>query len=230
MCAKTMCAEARIHPTADVEDGALVAAGTVVWRRAHVRAGARIGTGCTIGRGVFVDEGVCLGDRVKVQNDALLYGPARIGDGAFVGPGAVLTNDLYPRAVNVDGTSKCADDWSAVGVVLGAGCSVGARAVLLPGVTVGRWAMIAAGAVVTADVRAFALVAGVPARERGWVGRAGRPLTPLGGGCFRCPVTQEKYVENPDGLTLKDESCSHRSSFRYIDPRSSEGSAEACSR
>lgn len=195
-----MAVEVRVHPSAEVEDGATVGAGTAVWQLAHIRAGAVVGAGCTIGRGVFIDEDVRLGDRVKVQNHALVYRPARVGDGVFIGPAVVLTNDVYPRAVNVDGTSKGAGDWSAVGVTLGEGCAIGARAVLLPGVTVGRWAMVAAGAVVVADVRDFALVAGVPARERGWVGRAGRPLAALGGGVFRCAETGEEYVEERTGL------------------------------
>jgi acetyltransferase-like isoleucine patch superfamily enzyme len=195
-----MAVDVRVHPSAEIEDGARVGADTVVWQLAHIRCGASVGAGCTIGRGVFIDEGVVLGDRVKVQNHALVYRPARVGDGVFIGPAAVITNDQYPRAVNTDGTSKTADDWHAVGVTLSDGCAVGARSVLLPGVTVGRWAMIAAGSVVTRDVRDFAVVVGVPARQRGWVGRAGRPLQALGGGRHRCPATGEEYAEGPEGL------------------------------
>lgn len=194
----------RVHPSAEVEDGARVGAGTTVWHLAHVRRGASVGAGCTLGRGVFIDEGVVLGDRVKVQNYALVYAPARVEDGVFIGPAVVLTNDLYPRAVNVDGTSKTAEDWQAVGVTLREGCAVGARSVLMPGVSVGRWAMVAAGSVVTRDVRDYALVVGVPARERGWVGRAGRPLEALGGGRHRCPETAENYVEGSSGLRLSN--------------------------
>jgi UDP-2-acetamido-3-amino-2,3-dideoxy-glucuronate N-acetyltransferase len=195
-------ATARLHASAEVEDGARVGAGTIVWGLAHLRVGAVVGADCTIGRGVFVDEDVVLGDRVKVQNHALLYRPARIGDGVFVGPAVVLTNDLYPRAVNVDGTSKTSADWQAAGVVLRSGSAIGARSVLLPGVTVGCWAMVAAGSVVTTDVPDYALVAGVPARRRAWVGRAGRPLVAIGGNRFRCPLTEAEYVIGPNGLTL----------------------------
>lgn len=196
--------DVRIHPSAEVEQNAQVGAGTVVWALAHVRHSAVIGAGCTIGRGVFVDEDVVLGERVKVQNHALLYRPARIGDGVFIGPAVVLTNDPYPRAVTVDGARKSVDDWEAVGTTLECGCSIGARSVLLPGVTVGRWAMVAAGSVVTRDVPAHAVVAGSPARPRGWVGRAGTPLEALGGARHRCRVTGEEYVEGPAGLRLAE--------------------------
>jgi len=195
-----MTTEVRVHPSAQVEDGALVGAGTTVWQLAHIREGARVGVGCTIGRGVYIDAGVVLGDRVKVQNYALVYAPARLEDGVFVGPAVVFTNDLYPRAVNADGTSKTAADWEAVGATLREGCAVGARSVLVPGVTVGRWAMVAAGAVVTHDVPDFALVAGLPARQRGWVGRAGRPLEAVGAGRFRCPIGREEYLEESGHL------------------------------
>jgi UDP-2-acetamido-3-amino-2,3-dideoxy-glucuronate N-acetyltransferase len=195
-----MSSDVRVHPSAEVEEGARVGPGSTVWGLAHVRAGASVGAGCILGRGVFVDQGVVLGDRVKVQNYALLYSPARIEDGVFVGPAVVLTNDLYPRAVNPDGNLKTAADWHSVGVVLSQGCAIGARSVLLPGVTVGRWAMVAAGSVVTRDIPDHALVAGVPARHRGWVGRYGRPLQPAGEGRYRCSETGDEYVEGVAGL------------------------------
>jgi len=177
----------RIHPTAEVEPGAQIGAGTSIWHLAQVRDGARVGAGCTLGRGVYIDSDVVVGDRVKIQNYALIYEPARVGDGVFIGPAAVLTNDLYPRAVNVDGSVKSPADWEAVGVTLQEGCSIGARAVLVPGVTVGPWAMVAAGAVVVRDVAPYELVAGVPAHHLGWVGRAGRRLEPDGLARWRCP-------------------------------------------
>ncbi|GAA1069048.1 acyltransferase [Kitasatospora nipponensis] len=186
---------ARIEPSADVDPRARVGAGSTVWHLAQVREDAVIGAQCVIGRGAYVGPGVRIGDRVKVQNHALVYEPAVVEDGVFIGPAVVLTNDLYPRAVGVDGRLKGAADWRARGVTLREGCSVGGRAVLVAGVTVGRWALVAAGAVVHRDVPDFALVAGVPARRIKWVGRAGEPLEPLGADRWRCPRTGEEYHE-----------------------------------
>jgi acetyltransferase-like isoleucine patch superfamily enzyme len=169
--------------------------GTKVWAHSHVRTGARLGRECIVGTAAFIDVGVTLGDRCKVQNQALIYAPAVLGDGVFVGPAAVLTNDIYPRAVNPDGSVKGADDWEALGATLKSGCSVGANAVVVAPAVVGEWATVAAGAVVVDDVPDFALVAGVPARQIGWVGRSGRPLVEDGPGRFRCPATDETYSE-----------------------------------
>jgi acetyltransferase-like isoleucine patch superfamily enzyme len=138
---------------------------------------------------------VRVGDNCKLQNYALIYEPARLADGVFVGPAAVLTNDLHPRAVSPEGTLKGSDDWVAVGVTIGEGASIGARAVCIAPVCIGEWATVAAGAVVTKDVPAFAVVAGVPARQMGWVGEAGHPLKQDDGGSWLCPVTGRRYVE-----------------------------------
>lgn len=188
--------------SADVDPTAQIGPGTSVWHLAQVRDGARIGSGCVIGRGAYIGSGVEMGDNCKVQNYALVYEPAVLEPGVFVGPAAVLTNDTYPRAVNPDGTLKSAHDWQAVGVTLREGSSVGARAVCVAPVTVGRWATVAAGAVVTRDVPDFALVAGVPARRIRWVGRAGVPLEDLGGGGWRCPVSGDLFDEADGVLTL----------------------------
>ena len=132
-----------------------------------LREHAVLGADCIVGRGAYIGEGARLGDNCKVQNYALVYEPARLGDGVFIGPAVVLTNDHFPRAVNPDGTLKSASDWEAVGVTIGTGAAIGARAVCVAPVSVGEWAMVAAGAVVTKDVPAHALVVGVPARRIG---------------------------------------------------------------
>lgn len=143
--------------------------------------------------------GVVIGDNVKLQNYALVYEPARLEDNVFIGPAAVLTNDMYPRSVDVRGKLKRPDDWNALGVVVREGASLGARAVVVAGCSVGRWALVGAGAVVTRDVPDFGLVAGAPARRIGWVGRAGVRLTEYSDGKWRCPQTGELYTEQ-DGV------------------------------
>lgn len=191
----------RISATADVDDDAMIGAGTRVWHLAQVRENASIGEQCIIGRGAYIGPGVRLGDRCKVQNYALVYEPAAVGDGVFIGPAVVFTNDSFPRAVTLDGELKTGDDWELVGVVVHEGAAIGARAVCVAPVTIGRWAMVAAGSVVTADVADFALVAGVPARRIKWVGRAGVPLVDEGAGVFRCPRTGQTFGEVEGILT-----------------------------
>ena len=191
--------DTRVQPSADVDERAEVGAGTSVWHLAQIREDARLGRGCIIGRGAYVGPGVILGDHVKLQNYALVYEPARLEDAVFIGPAAVLTNDTYPRSVGVTGELKRPADWDARGVVVREGASVGARAVILAGVEIGRWALIAAGAVVTRNVPDFGLYAGVPARRIGWVGRAGITLVPDGESRWRCPETGELFTES-EGL------------------------------
>ncbi|WP_020579215.1 acyltransferase [Actinopolymorpha alba] len=186
-----------VAASADVDERAVIGAGSAIWHLAQVREGAVLGPDCIVGRGAYVGSGVRVGARVKIQNYALVYEPAVLEDGVFVGPAVVLTNDQYPRSVDPSGALKRSDDWDAVGVTVREGASLGARAVCVAPVTIGRWAMVAAGAVVTRDVPDFALVAGVPAKRVGWVGRAGVRLEADGDGPdrWRCPQTGEVYVE-----------------------------------
>lgn len=194
----------RIVESADVSPGAVIGEGTSVWHLAQVREDAVVGRNCVIGRGAYIGEGVRMGDNCKVQNYALVYEPAALGDGVFIGPAVTLTNDHFPRAVNPDGALKSASDWEPVGVTIEEGASIGARAVCVAPVRIGAWAMVAAGAVVTKDVSAHALVAGVPARRIAWVGRAGEPLAAVESGDgparWRCPVTGTLYEESENTI------------------------------
>jgi UDP-2-acetamido-3-amino-2,3-dideoxy-glucuronate N-acetyltransferase len=191
----------RVQDSADVSPEATIGDGSSVWHLAQVREKAVLGENCIIGRGAYVGTGVTMGDNCKLQNYALVYEPAVLGDGVFVGPAVVFTNDHFPRSVDPDGNLKRGDDWEAVGVTVKDGASIGARAVCVAPVTIGRWALVAAGSVVTKDVPDFALVAGVPARRIRWVGRAGVPLETDGDGLWRCPATGQRYHEHNDSLT-----------------------------
>ncbi len=200
--ANTEGTQSLIAPTADVDGRARVADSAQVWGLAQVREEASVGENCIIGRGAYIDAGVQIGDNCKIQNDALVYAPATLEDGVFIGPAAVLTNDTFPRAVNPDGTIKTSTDWAMVGVTVRRGASIGARAVVLGGVEVGSWATVAAGAVVTKQVVPHALVVGVPARRVGWVGFSGRPLRAEAGDWVD-PTDGTEYVETEQGLEPK---------------------------
>lgn len=162
-----------IHPTAIVEPGVQLGSGSKIWHHCHVRHGAVIGAGCNIGKNVYVDFDVSIGDGCKVQNNVSVYHGVTLGRNVFVGPSAVFTNDLMPRA------ALWSDD-RLVKTVVEDGASIGANATLVCGITVGRHAMIGAGSVVTHDVPAYALVYGNPARVHGVVCECGKRL-PLAG-------------------------------------------------
>jgi acetyltransferase-like isoleucine patch superfamily enzyme len=158
-----------VHPSADVEAGAAVGDGTRIWHLAHVRSTATIGSECVIGRNVYIDAHAVVGNRVKVQNNVSVYHGVTIEDEVFVGPCAVFTNDLRPRAQN--------PDWEITPTLVRRGASIGANATIVCGVEIGEYAMIAAGSVVTRTVASHQLVAGNPARHLGWVDRAGNVVS-----------------------------------------------------
>jgi UDP-2-acetamido-3-amino-2,3-dideoxy-glucuronate N-acetyltransferase len=167
--------------TAIVEPGAFVGEGTRIWHHAHVRAGAVIGARCSLGKGVFVDDGAVVGNDVKIQNNVSVYRGVRLGNEVFVGPSAVFTNDLRPRATGA---------WELATTEVGDGASIGANATIVCGVTIGPAALVGAGAVVTRDVAAHQLVVGNPARPSGWV--------------CHCGAVVAKSSEPPADLTCGD--------------------------
>ncbi|MDA7715996.1 N-acetyltransferase [Pontimonas sp.] len=192
-----------LHPSGSIHHDAQVGEGCFVWAWSHIREGAKIGDGTSIGEAAYVGPGVVIGARCKIQNNALLYEPAVLQDGVFIGPGAVLTNDRYPRALNLDGSSKSNSDWSPVGVLVEEGASIGARAVLVGPVKVGRWSMVGAGSVVSSDVMPFSLVLGVPAAHVAWVGRAGKRLVEKDG-VLTCPDSGDTFRESNGMLVMLD--------------------------
>lgn len=168
------------HPTAVIDEGARVGAGSKVWHFCHVCAGAVVGANCTLGQNVFVASGARLGDGCKVQNNVSVYAGVTCEEDVFLGPSAVFTNVLTPRA-HVDRRGAFAK------TPVGRGATVGANATIVCGNRIGAYAMIGAGSVVTADVPPHGLVTGVPARQIGWVSRAGERLRFEGGGTATCP-------------------------------------------
>lgn len=184
-----------------LDSSAKVGSGTRIWHNAQIRERVKIGSDCVIGRNVYIGTGVEIGSNCKIQNNALIYEPALIRDGVFIGPGVILTNDQYPRAVNPDRTLKSVSDWDSVGVSIGEGASIGAGAICVAPIEIGRWALVAAGSVVTKNVPDFALVGGVPARQIGWVGKSGIRLIEHGN-LLVCPISNEEYEFV--GPTLKE--------------------------
>jgi UDP-2-acetamido-3-amino-2,3-dideoxy-glucuronate N-acetyltransferase len=180
---------ANIHPTAIVDEGAVLGDGTRVWHFAHVCGRALIGRACSLGQNVFVGNDVRIGDRVKIQNNVSVYDAVTLEDDVFCGPSMVFTNVYNPRAAVVR-----KDEYRRTLVRRGA--TIGANATVVCGTTIGEYAFIAAGAVVNRDVPAFALVAGVPARRIGWMSRHGERLAlpPDGAGQARCPHTGDTYL------------------------------------
>jgi len=165
-----------IHPTADVHSAATIGDDTNIWQLVQIREGAQIGSECILGRGVYVDSHVIIGNRVKIQNYVSVYEGVTLEDGVFIGPHATFTNDKFPRAINPNGTLKRASDWKITPTLVRRGASVGANSTLVCGITIGQWAMIGAGALVTEDVPDWGLVVGSPAKLVGYVCRCGRRI------------------------------------------------------
>ncbi len=169
------------HPTADVSPRAIIGAGTKIWQQCQVREDVVIGQNCILSKDVYVDAGVHVGNNVKIQNGISVYHGVTLEDGVFCGPHCVFTNDKQPRAINPDASLKSASDWLVSETLVKMGASIGAHATIVCGVTIGRWAMIGAGAVVTHDVPDFGLVYGNPARLHGFVCPCGEKLSKAAG-------------------------------------------------
>jgi acetyltransferase-like isoleucine patch superfamily enzyme len=182
----------RIHPTAEVSAEAVIGPGTSIWNQAQVRERARIGGGSIIGKNVYVDTDVVIGDHCKIQNNVSLFHGVTVEDGVFIGPHVCFTNDRLPRAINIDGSPRTDADWEVTPILVRHGAALGANSTILPGVTIGRWAMVGSGSVVTHDVADHELVAGNPARRRGSVCPCGGVLPDAAdgsgfrGACPRC--------------------------------------------
>ena len=182
------------HDSAYVDDGAVIGDGTMIWHFCHVSSGARIGAGCSLGQNVFVAATAVIGNRVRIQNNVSIYDGVVIEDDAFVGPSAVFTNVINPR-------SEVARKHEYKATRIGTGATIGANATIVCGTTLGRYAFIGAGAVVTHDVAPFALAVGVPAREVGWMCRCGVRLE-LDRGRATCSACGRTYAH--DGVTLSE--------------------------
>lgn len=184
-----------IHESAVVDDGAVIGPGSRVWHFAHVCAGAKIGSGVSLGQGVFVGNRTAIGDCCKVQNNVSVYDNVFLEEGVFCGPSMVFTNVYNPRAL-VERKDEYRDTLVRKGATLGANCTI------VCGVTIGQFAFIGAGAVVNKDVKAYALMVGVPAQQVGWVSERGErlPLPVDGSGGYTCPSTGQRYVLGHSGL------------------------------
>ena len=178
-----------VHPSAIVDPGAVIGAGTRVWHFSHVCGGARIGAGCSLGQNVYIGNDVVIGDNVKIQNNVSVYDAVTIEDDVFCGPSMVFTNVYNPR-------SAVARKSEYRPTLVRRGATIGANATVVCGVTIGAHAFLAAGAVANRDVPDFALMAGVPARQIGWISRHGERLDlPLvGDGSAACPHSDDLYV------------------------------------
>jgi len=165
------------HITAEVSEQAMIGDKTKIWHHAQVREGAIVGSECIIGKNVYIDTGVHIGNRCKIQNNVSIFHGTTIEDGVFIGPHVCFTNDRFPRAINEDGTLKLRNDWSIIKITIKKGASIGANTTILPGITIGEYALIGAGSVVTKDVPSFALVYGNPAKIHGKVNKKGNVVT-----------------------------------------------------
>lgn len=187
-----------VEPKAQISSNASIHETVKIWAGSQIRENVSISKGTSIGQYVYVGPGVQIGSNCKIQNQALIYEPAILEDGVFVGPRVVITNDVHPRAVTPQMNRKVESDWIAEAAHVGQGASLSAGVICVGPIRIGRFSLAAAGAVVTRDIPDFALVAGIPAKQIGWVGRAGYKLLEKDGN-FICPETGEVYALDENG-------------------------------
>ena len=171
-----------VHDSSIVDENVIIGEGTKVWYFCHIQSGARIGENCSFGQNVNISNNVHVGNEVKIQNNVSVYEGVEIGDGVFLGPSCVFTNDLTPR-------SRYPKHHKYVRTVIENNASIGANATIVCGNTIGCYAMVAAGAVVTENVKAYALMCGVPAKQTGWVCKCGQKLDKV----YSCPDCRRRY-------------------------------------
>ena len=183
------------HPSAIIDEGAQIGEGSRIWHFTHVCAGARIGQGVSLGQNVFVGNQVVIGDYCKVQNNVSVYDNVTLEEGVFCGPSMVFTNVYNPRSL-IERKSEYRNTWVKKGATLGANCTI------VCGITIGEFAFIGAGAVVNKDVKPYALMVGVPAKQVGWMSEYGEqiPLPTQGEGQYTCPYNGRIYILNQDQL------------------------------
>lgn len=183
-----------IHPSSYVDEDVIIGKGTKIWHFCHIQSGARIGQKCSLGQNVNVSNNVVVGDGCKIQNNVSIYEGVILENYVFCGPSCVFTNDLTPRAKYPKGRE------AYVKTLVREGATIGANATIVCGITIGRWAMIGSGAVVTRDVKNHALVIGVPARQTGWVCECGQVLVES----KKCTQCGRRYIEAMQGLVEVD--------------------------
>jgi UDP-2-acetamido-3-amino-2,3-dideoxy-glucuronate N-acetyltransferase len=182
-----------VHPSSVVDPDVRIGPRTKIWHFSHIQRGARIGADCVIGQGVYVGEGVHIGKRVKIQNNVSVFRGVQLKDGVFIGPDVSFTNDKYPRAITADGSPTRAQDWTVEPTLVRYGAAIGANATILSGITIGRWALVAAGALVLGDIPDYGLVMGSPAHLTGYACVCARRLVEQDGGLV-CPHCKRRYV------------------------------------
>lgn len=189
-----------VHPSSYVDEGAEIGEGTKIWHFSHIMPGAKIGMNCTIGQSCTVESRAVIGNRVKLQNNISVYGMVEIEDDVFLGPSMVFTNDINPRA-------PFPKNGNWIGTRVKEGASIGANATIICGNTIGRWALVGAGSVITRDVPDYGLVMGNPARLRGFVCRCGKTMkgiAPDYSGEYHCECGRKYSIKNREVKEYED--------------------------